>query len=265
MADSLVPDENACVSVWPEGDALDVELLDEILARGGRWSHGPVASVRARPVGGDFGFSGRVSRLSLTLDGGHRRSLVAKLEGAWWATREWDADRWADHLGRAAARYPEQIDERVRARCSSFHDETAGAHDVVVAGPRSWIHHDPHLDNVLWRADGRPVLLDWSGADVLPPSLDVAMLMQSLSFRPDPALAPGELLSVYHRELAEGGVDIDRAEVTVPVAAALRLLVRGLIGWAGSEPDPPPTARMLALRDAAPGRARAALEWIDAR
>ncbi len=350
MAGSHGPDETVVVSVWPEGDVLDVDLLDDVLTRGGRWSHGPVDAVRAIPVGGDHGFSGRISRLSLTLADGRRTSLVAKLEGAreigreatfrrhneatladvlaasygvaideirgrglilledvspstqgddlvgctprraaeivrviarlhastWtaapddpgaplsrWATRDWDPARWDDHLRRAAARYPEQIDATVQARCRSFHDEAADAHDLVVSGPRAWIHHDPHLDNVLWRADGRLVVLDWSGADVLPPSLDVAMLMQSSSFRPDAAMHPGELISVYRRGLADGGVDVGEASVTVRVAAAVRLLVRGLIGWAGSEPDSPPSARMLALRDAAARRARAALQWLD--
>lgn len=179
-----------------------------------------------------------------------------------WATPAWEPGRWNERLAGVAARYPSAFTDAVVARLVSFDGEVAAAVHELGAGPVAWVHHDPHPDNMLWRADARPVLLDWSGAVQAPPSLDVAVLLMSLAFRDDPPMQPAEVLALYRTTLEAHDVT-PPPDQTHSASLGLRPLMRGMAGWAGSTPAEPDTGRKLALRDASVGRVLRALAWID--
>ena len=189
----------------------------------------------------------------LTEDAGSSRPLTS------WARRDVDAHQWKDRLKRAISMHPDQL-EQVRFSLGSLPRLAAEAHDALVHDKRVWVHHDPHLDNVLWREDGRISLLDWSNSDVATPAIDVAVLLNTISFRPSPSLDPDEVLECYHAELS---APISDLTTLATVRRVLLLLARGMISWMGSENDPDAPARARALRESSAFRVRAAFEWID--
>ncbi len=180
-----------------------------------------------------------------------------------WSERHWEHDRWSDRLRGVAERFSEHLDRDLLARLSEFPAEAADAHDILQLGPRAWVHRDPHPDNVLWRPDGRVVLLDWSNAMSAPPAIDVAVLLSSLSFTASAPLTADELLVEYSGALARHGLYPDPDAIRRSAAAGVRLLVRGSIGWAGSPAVPGASLRMLRLQAQAAARVRPALAWLD--
>lgn len=180
-----------------------------------------------------------------------------------WAAEAWKQSRWMDRLVRAHERYPEVISESHVDRLTGFPSEVAAAITELKTGPHSWIHHDPHLDNVLWRPSGTPVLLDWSGAVIGPPGVDVSVLLLDLAFGAGPSLSPEELLSTYHEVVVGSVVTVERHTVGHTGRLALFPLLQGIVGWAGRVDDPPPTGRSRALRDHSIAAAVRALTWLD--
>lgn len=169
-----------------------------------------------------------------------------------------DADRWSLVLERSAARYPDIVDDRRLGRLRSLPAEIREEMSLVGAGEaRCWVHVDPHLDNILWRLDTSPVLLDWSNARVGPPEVDVAALLVGYAFRSSPPLSPADLLRRY--EMSAGrAVSLDLLRVIVRA-----VFVQGVVGWAGEASNEGFPDRKRLLRDDTIGRAIRALDWTD--
>ncbi|MDJ0953292.1 MAG: aminoglycoside phosphotransferase family protein [Acidimicrobiia bacterium] len=182
-----------------------------------------------------------------------------------WSAAAWAPERWSNRLEKARERYPDHYTAQIVERLAACSDEATAAIQVLALGPASWVHRDPHLDNILWRADGSPVLLDWSGAAIGPPAVDVAVLLVSLAFRNDAPIDPDQLLARYASSLQRYGVDAGLDEITRTAALALRIQIRGMIGWAGAVRTPPDAGRKLALRNDYSGRVLAGIRWLDAR
>jgi thiamine kinase-like enzyme len=87
--------------------------------------------------------------------------------------RPLDRDQWKDHLARAVERYPTIVTPDFSARLDDLPHKIPRTLTELRAGPTSWIDV-AHLDNVLWRPDGSAVLLDWCGAAIGPPAVDLA-------------------------------------------------------------------------------------------
>lgn len=179
-----------------------------------------------------------------------------------WVPRAWEAERWEDRMGRAHFRYRDRFTANLVETLADFNEEALAASKEIGAGPATWIHHDPHLDNLLWRIDGSPVLLDWSGAVIGPPAVDLAVLVMSLSLGEQSPMRPADVISSYTAALNRHGVSRHAARVSEMTSLGLKPLMRGLIGWAGY-PGEDPQGRQLALRDDAVSRVIAGLEWLD--
>lgn len=178
-----------------------------------------------------------------------------------WLSPAWDPERWSDRLARAANRYPGTFTPDLRRRLHAFDVEAHVAGRDLAHGPAAWIHGDPHLDNVLWRPDGTPVLIDWATATLGPPAVDLAVLLLSFSFGATPVLPPAGLIGVYVGGLRNRGLELSEAEVTMQVRRALTRQIQGVVGFIGM-PDEPTDRRALALRDDAPHRVRRGLAWL---
>lgn len=181
-----------------------------------------------------------------------------------WGTPVWETDRWQDRLRVAAARYPDQFTTDVVAALSPLNRAAGEAIGALATSAMTWVHRDSHPDNVLWRDDGSPVLIDWSGAEIGPPAIDLAVLLTSLTFRANPPLEPEELLARYADESSAAGVPTTVTAVTASARRALVPHLRGMVGWVGIRATPAPVGRHAALRDVAAGRVVAALRWLGA-
>ena len=170
-------------------------------------------------------------------------TVLARLHAATWSPRDdafpadlprWRAqpmepDRWADRVARASVRFPKILTRALAERLHDLPDRVGLALGQLRAGPVSWAQVDAHLDNVLWRADGTAVLLDWCNAAIAPPAIDLARFL-SEGIAPDwrPAL-----VAAYVRELGPGKAE--QAEIGAGIELAVLPLLQEAVGWAGRE------------------------------
>jgi hypothetical protein len=179
---------------------------------------------------------------------------LARLHGRWW-NDDSDLERLRLLSPPKRSEPPVLIDETV----DHFLDVRAGGlsvahrnliatlrsrlhtiHRVLWGGARTLIHTDAHLDNVLWM-EGEPVFLDWEGAMVGPPEIDVARLliegMTPAQYGEFGAMA----VETYRTALSRTGEgrEMDDARLA---AATLRSLA-GIVGWIGGRETPPPGRR----------------------
>jgi Ser/Thr protein kinase RdoA (MazF antagonist) len=168
-----------------------------------------------------------------------------------WQAEAWEDKRWRDRLSRARARFRNVLTDALERRLLDLPREVAAAVPTLAAGPASWIHGDAHLDNVLWRPNGRAVLLDWAGATIGPPAADVArFLVEGPPGVSADHLRRAALIEAYQQQLRRSGVP-DAAVTGVPgfVELALLPLVQGIVGWAGRPEDHPLQPRAARLRE----------------
>jgi hypothetical protein len=87
------------------------------------------------------------------------------------------------------------------------------ANAARLTGPRSWVHHDVRSDNLLFRADGPPLLVDFPFLAIGPTLMDVAFFLPSVAGEGGPH--PREGLQIYEEV---SGIRFDTAEVCAVVA-----------------------------------------------
>lgn len=179
-----------------------------------------------------------------------------------WSMRLPDPEHWRDRRARATERYPTILTPNVSARLDDLPQKIEGALTELRAGPASWIHVDAHLDNVLWRPDGSAVLLDWCGAAIGPPAVDLARcLTEGIDAGSHPERAEA-LLSAYTHELRLGGCSASVADSRAALALGLVPLLQSAIAWAGRPGDRAAEARTGALRE---NLLRSVCAWIESR
>ena len=148
-----------------------------------------------------------------------------------------EADRWTDCLERARQQFPAILSPSLLAELHDLPEHVASAVEQLVRGPASWIQVDAHLDNVLWRPDGRAVILDWCSAAVGPPVLDLARFVVEGVVDASQPERVAALVSTYAEELGIQGARAGPVELHAGFALALPPLLQGAIGWAGEEPE----------------------------
>jgi Ser/Thr protein kinase RdoA (MazF antagonist) len=196
---------------------------------------------------------------------------LAHLHGRWWNDSALDRLRVLsppkrsqpavltdDTVDRFLSRRGEGLGAEHRKLIATLGTRLPVIHEALWGGARTLIHTDAHLDNVLWSGDD-PVFIDWEGAMVGPPEVDVARLLIEGMTPVQYGQFGSAALSTYQEALfrtgrAEGGIDDTRV-----AAAALRSLA-GIVGWIGGAEVPPPGGRTRLLGDNA---LRAALAVHD--
>lgn len=125
----------------------------------------------------------------------------------------------------------------------------AAASDRLAQSPATLVHADLHLDNVLFLADGTPVVLDWPSACRGPAALDLARLL--VEGMPSAARRERQerLMLRYLAALAACGVDCDRDRLRTDLVDVAVLLFAAAIRWAtgphGRHPDVPRVERIM--------------------
>jgi len=204
------------------------------------------------------------------------RSLVAVHAASWkddeaahradlprWQASGWDHERWTARLAGARYRYPEVMAPAAIERLADVPSRVDASVVELRRGPAAWIHTDAHLDNVVWRQDGSTVLLDWSGAAIGPPAVDLARLCLQGALGDQPIAERSWLVaSTAAAELAGHGItDTDEETVGRWIQLGMQPVLQGIVGWAGRAEDTVADSRMVALRDNA---IRNAVSWLAA-
>ena len=238
-----------------------------------------------REVGVDFAprFLGAVNGLLLLEDVGGRQGdvlagcsveeaelvleRVARFHAAHRGGREgfprWGRDphaRQERHASRVDAfieRYGAQLPAVVVGLADALRTQLASVLAELAATSPALIHGDLHLDNVLFDAGDRPVVvLDWQHAATGPAAWDVALFLYG-------SLAPDDRRSVEDEVMAQCARELGCSPRELRRDCALALLVQlaGLIGWLSRAPSSDAGPRELAVRERAlaDGRLIAAL------
>jgi aminoglycoside phosphotransferase (APT) family kinase protein len=210
---------------------------------------------------------------------------IARLHAAWWSWSDqlaslpvWSGDRaaWLERQSRYrdrwatfVAHYGLALPTRIRAMGDRLGDNLVDVLERLNKGPRTVIHGDLHLDNVIFTPDDpqRPVVvLDWQSVCQGPVAVDLAQLVTGSLSVADRQAHEDRLLRVHARTLGRLGVPgSDLANLYEQYVLALIVRFVGVVGWVASDHDHGDAAieRENALRDAALGNGRLISALLD--
>lgn len=164
--------------------------------------------------------------------------------GAAAATRFRESLAMLDKHGRVL---PDDIRAELTALQTVFVETLA----PLASAPATLIHGDMHLDNVLFRDDTTPVILDWAHLSRGPSALDVAPFLAGSLSLDDFATDGISLLHDYHTQLVQAGIArYSRAVFFNDCRRALLRSVVGHINWAARADRASISDREAALVDA---------------
>ena len=146
----------------------------------------------------------------------------------------------------ALERYGHTADESLVERISTLGERLGAIEHTLLSGPMTLIHRDFQLDNILFDAGGTPFVLDWQGAVVGPPTIDLARIF--VDCRPpdlNPNLFAAALLQ-YSAGLEEGP-DVTLPRLRDGVRMALERSLAFTVNSLGRVPAADPGTRMQAL------------------
>jgi len=157
----------------------------------------------------------------------------------WGGHGESRAARTAEALPRFLAEHGERLPAVAIREAERLPARLAGVLEELRAAPRTLVHADLHGDNLLFRADGAPVILDWTDASLGPCAVDFARVLVDVLKPPERRALGDGLAARYADAIAEHGVrgygadrlrqDADRVALVL-FAAAIR--------WAGGPERP---------------------------
>lgn len=184
----------------------------------------------------------------------HAAGLNLNIEARAQITSRWDAraaepDAWRSRIAAAAARFPSIVTPAVRDRLEALPHKATDAVESLLARPNTVIHRDAHLDNVLFRADGSAVIIDWSGAAVGPSAIDLAHLLTSGINAGSRKDLPPTLVTAYTRDWTAKSREPCHDDPWESLSTGLLLLTQAALGWAAQEEHREPIARMRALQE----------------
>ena len=113
--------------------------------------------------------------------------------------------------------------------------------------PRTLIHGDFHLDNVLFTRDG-PVILDWQHAGIGAGVTDFARIFLEGQSGEQTAERHAEQIALYREELGLAGVVRTEAELATATFLSICRMLLGVVGWLGGEPSEAEHPRVPALK-----------------
>lgn len=176
-------------------------------------------------------------------------------------------ERYARLLPAFVSQYDEGLTREVRSMVERLGTRLAWVAAAVDARPRTLIHGDLHLDNLIFGAGRKGdsvVLLDWQTVSAGSPARDVAMfLFGSLSVA-DRRAAEDELFDRYLDGLAEHGVrDYSRDDLRLDCRLALLVMLAGTVVWLTALKSDELTTRERALQDAVLGGERLIAALLD--
>src|SRR6185436_2232626 len=209
------------------------------------------------------------------------------VQAAFWGRTHDDVVAWLppwklgtareDRVRRTASAVPAFLGRRgaslspaARALVEALPERLAESLAALDEAPTALVHADLHLENVLFRPDGTPVLLDWTDASLGPAAADLAWILVfsqralgPCAFRD--ALASRWAAGLERRGVAGYGVERLQRDTAHAAVSLLALEVRNAAN-SDASPSHPRIARTasLARRGAAEGAATLRADWIVA-
>ena len=129
----------------------------------------------------------------------------------------------------------------VRAAAERLPEALVAAYEALAHAPATLLHGDFHLDNVLFRPDGAPVVIDWTHAALGPAVIDVVrFLVEGLTVGSRRVLERA-LIDRYARALRRRGIAYEATDLWASMDAALTVFFAAAIRWKepGAEPSVP--------------------------
>ena len=171
---------------------------------------------------------------------------LAELHAAWWC-RAGDAGVPAAgermrreltdaHIDACLERLGGALETDAVALIRSMPGRVDDVIDELVSHPLTVVHADAHLDNMLIRGDGSPVILDWSTARVAPAALDLARIQIECMMPEQRRRLRPRMAQRHHRALTDRGIgdySIDELERAVDLAHLA--FIPGLVRWGARE------------------------------
>jgi hypothetical protein len=204
---------------------------------------------------------------------------IAAFHARWWRERapregfallvrepgEWQ-ERFERQVETLLERYGDTVPSEVARIASKMRARLASVAGTLYGRPRTLVHGDLHLDNVLFdgRGAGTVAVLDWQTISFSAPAWDLTLfLVDSLSIE-DRRAAEGDLLDGYLAALAEHGVgDYSLDELRHECRLSLLLLLAGTVGWLANLDPSELSGREHTLHERALGDGRLAAALVD--
>jgi hypothetical protein len=147
----------------------------------------------------------------------------------------------AETLPRFLAEWRGRIPDEAFAFATDLSKRTEDAYGELKAAPTTLVHGDLHLDNVLFRMDGTPILLDWPSVSRGPAAADFAhFLAESIS----PALRRAHQRALADRHAAalatRGVIGYDADALRRDAERVMVILFGAAIRWVAGPNAPKP-------------------------
>lgn len=183
--------------------------------------------------------------------------VLARLHATWWGAADPALAALAE-LDEPLANVPRVRDGRLSVFLERHGDSLSSdtrelvldlgqrlesAHDELRAGPQTLIHRDYHLDNMLFTTTPEPIVIDWQGAAVGPPAVDVARLMVECLTLQQRRQYGSTVLAAYLQELEGHGIPRPEGRLRHEIVLALLRSLAGTINWLGRTPPDPVGSR----------------------
>lgn len=203
---------------------------------------------------------------------------IARVHARWWEQEApdwlpwWGGDyaprqqRLTEQIAPFFDRWGQTIPAEVRAIIEELGSCYASLLEALDRRPRTVIHADLHLDNVMFGVPTRsaPVVLDWQSVLRGPAIIDVGRFIAESLSPDDRRQHEEELIACYHRCLTRGGVtNYSADQLWLDYRLSLARVLPGIVGWLANVDRARPDGREGQLIEAALGDGRLNAALLD--
>ncbi|MGE0191552.1 MAG: phosphotransferase family protein [Planctomycetota bacterium] len=171
----------------------------------------------------------------------HATTSPGALDGfrAWGEDAKGQSERTAQRLPEFLAWWSHLLSPWMRRRVESLPDDVLAAHARLAQATPTLIHSDLHLDNVMFRADGEPVIIDWPDAARGPGVVDVVrILVEGVTIETRRRIED-EVWKHYRRTLGAVGIELDPKAMAEEAADALIVGTAGVVRFRPPDKNSP--------------------------
>lgn len=163
----------------------------------------------------------------------------------WGDDPQGQAERTAKRLPRFLELLGHLVPTELHVRLERLPEAMLEAHERLARVPKTLIHSDLHLDNVLFRADGTPVIIDWPDAARGPGVVDVSrILVEGITIETRREIE-AEMWARYRSTLEAAGIRVNPDELARQAADVDVVMMGGVVRF--REPDADSPARLVPI------------------
>lgn len=180
----------------------------------------------------------RVARIQVAY---HATTSPGALDGfrAWGEDAKGQSERTAQRLPEFLAWWSHLLSPWMRRRVESLPEDVLAAHARLAQATPTLIHSDLHLDNVMFRADGEPVIIDWPDAARGPGVVDVVRILVEGVTVDVRRRIEADVWKRYRSALGVAGIELDARGMAQEAADALIVGTAGAVRFRPPDKDSP--------------------------